>query len=171
MVSLFQKPYVETSQSFTVENRRRAAEKVYDYEGYYTLQTANEAAKMLISWLTNPGGVSAVYQDAGVKQRFLTLRSYERAFTIRHAETPFFEVRYKTKTSGEAQKLSASLEKLLKEQLASFQSSDSLSLGVSPSVSLDRKVALMRNLFSGAVLALALAVFGILFRKALESER
>src|SRR5690348_11078000 len=50
-----QRPYVEASRSFVVQNKRHAASTVYDYEGYYTLQTADEAAKSLASWVASPG--------------------------------------------------------------------------------------------------------------------
>ncbi len=169
VISLFQEPYTEASRSFLVQNKRHTAQDAYDYEGYYTLQTASEGAKALSSWLTSPGGVSAVYRDAGVSGSFTTLRSYERAFTVKRTDTPFFEVRYRTATKENAEQLSTSLEVLLKQQLASFQRSDSLSLISSPLVYVNRQVALVRNLFYGALLASALAIFGILFDKAMKS--
>lgn len=166
----FQKPYTEASQSFIVQNRRHAAQNAYDYEGYYTLQTANEAARTLTSWLTSPGGVYAVFRDADIGQPFSALRSLEHVFTLKSTETPFFEVRYRAATKEAAEKLSGSLEELLKLQLASFQSSDSLSLASSPLVSIDRTPSPVRNMFYGAFLAMALAVFGILFDKAMKDK-
>lgn len=168
--SLFQKPFVEVSQSFVVRNERHAAEKVYDYEGYYTLRTANEAAAALIAWLQSPGGVQAVYRDAGIENSLRTLRAYERIFSVKRADTPFFEIRFKAETSEDAGKFSSSLEKLLAQQLTAFQGSASLSLGASPAVSIERAVPLMRNIAYGALLAFALTLFSVLFRKALESE-
>ena len=106
--SLFQKPYVEVSRSFVVRNERHAAEKVYDYEGYYTLQTAHEAARVLTAWLQSPGGVHTVYREAGIESSFTTLRAYERVFSLRRADTPFFEIRFKAETEEDAEKLSVS---------------------------------------------------------------
>ncbi|MDO8558574.1 MAG: hypothetical protein Q7S09_05350 [bacterium] len=168
LMSLFQEPYTEASRSFLVQNKRYAAQNAYDYEGYYALQTANESAKALSSWLTSPGGVYAVYRDAGMNASFKTLRSYERAFSVRGVDTPFFEIRYHAAIEENAEKLSVSLERVLKQQLASFQGSDSLSLASSPLVLVDRQIPLVRNLFYGALFAGALALFGILFDKAMK---
>jgi len=168
--SLFQKPFVEVSQSFVVRNERHAAEKVYDYEGYYTLKTANEAAAALTAWLQSPGGVQAVYRDAGVENSFEKLRAYERVFSVKRADTPFFEVRFKTSEKENAEKLSISLEKLLSQELTAFQNSSSLALGPSPAVSIERAVPLMRNVVYGAALAFTLMLFTVLFRIAIQQK-
>lgn len=169
-VSYFQKPYIEASQSFIVRNDRHEAYAVYDYEGYYTLQTANEGAKTLVSWLVSPGGVDAVYQKALVEHRFQKLRDYERAFAVRRSDTPFFEVRFKARTIPEAERLSAALESLLRGELGGFQSSALLSLSATQVVLLERPVPHARNLFYGGGLAMLFAVFAILMKKALETN-
>lgn len=170
VISLFQKPYVEVSRSFVVRNERHATSSVYDYEGFYTLQTANEAAHALMTWLVSPGGVQAVYRDAGIAVPFRKLRAYERAFSIQRADTPFFEVRFKAEEKRNAEKLSASLEGLLTQELAAFQNSSSLSLGASTPVVIERSVPLARNIAYGALLTFALALFAALFRAAIQQK-
>jgi capsular polysaccharide biosynthesis protein len=167
--SLFQKPYTEASRSFVVQNERHTASSQYDYEGYYTLQTADEAAKALVSWLSSPGGVSEIYQASSVDGQFRNLGNYEKAFNVRRADSPFFEVRYKSRNQDEAARISDALDKLLRQELKSFQNSNSLSLGSATVVLAVRPTPYASNMLYGGLLAGALAIFAILFKKAMES--
>jgi len=171
IVSFFQKPYAEASRSFIIENRRQSNAASYDYEGYYTLQTANETAKNLVSWLTSPGGVTMLYQDAGLRNEFRTLKAFEQAFSIRRADTPFFEVRFEADTEEDAAKLANSLQKLLASELAAFQNSSTMTLGSSPAVIMAQPVPYLRNVFYGGLLGFMVALFAVLFQRAMEADK
>jgi len=167
IASVLSEPYTEGSVSFFVRNERRASEVAYDYEGYYTLKAADEAASALVSWLRSPGGVAAVYGDADVRIAPRKLRLYERVFDIRRDGTPFFEVRFKTASADEAQRLSAAVGRRLAGELVSLEGkSGTLSLGSTAPVLVARAVPYLRNLAYGALLAVLLAVFGLLFKTA-----
>lgn len=168
VASVFARPYIEGSASFIIQNERHPSATDYDYEGYYTLKTADEAARMLVSWLRSPGGVESVYREAGIVPDIQKLRSYERVFDVRHTDTQFFEVRFRAKTPRDAERLADAVTKKLAQELSGLSGSKSaLVLSATLPVFIARPVPLGQNILYGGLLAFVLAAFGMLFRQTL----
>lgn len=169
LLSAVSRASVEGSVAFFVRNERRAPETLYDYDGYYTLQAAQIAASTLAHFLRSPGGVEAVWREAGITKRVRRIRLYERVLDIRQQGTPFLEIRFKADTDQDARRLAGAIERKLSGELRALQGSQgTLSLSAAAATFVRQPVSRWRNALAGGFTGTALVVAWLLARAALR---
>ena len=161
----------ETSLSLSIIKDKTQITDDFKYDGYYAFQSSEIIADSIEQWLKSPEIVNAIYQKAEIKQDFKNIKSYTKKFTAQKMSPQYVEVKFKSKTTEEAKKVSmavveiinAKIEKLKKnsEQEISFliSSGDPVTVKSNPDAFL--------NLIIGLISGLALGVFVIFLRRCL----
>ena len=166
--SVIQPTKYETSLSLLISKNKTQQTDDFKYDGYYALQASEIMADSVEQWLKSPEVVSAVYQRTGINSDFRNIKSYGKKFTAKKMSSQYVEVKFKTATREEAEKISAAIIKIINDKAEALRKNSErevsfLISGENP-VTVENNPDIFLNLFIGLISGLALGIF-IVFGK------
>lgn len=111
----------ETSLSLLISKEGSQETTDFKYDGYYAFQTGEIFADSIQEWMKSPETVNEIYQEAGVSQNFRNIKSFGRKFTAKKMSPQYAEVKFKTETRNEAEKISSAIVKILNNKAKKIQ--------------------------------------------------
>ena len=163
LFSVLQPAKFKTSLSLFVNKNRTQETDDFKYDGYYALQAGEMITGFIEQRIKSPEAVSAIYQEAGVKCNFKSLKSYTKKFTVKRMSTQYVEVEFKTNSEEDAKKISAAIVKMVKSEVKKFGEDSEQELSFStesgdPMIIKDRP-NIFFNLIIGLISGFALGIF------------
>jgi len=159
----------ETSLSLSITKNKTQKTNDFKYDGYYAFRTSEIIADSVEQWLKSPEAVNAIYQKAEVDLEFKNIKSYTKKIIAKKMSPQFVEVKFKSNTREEAEKISAAtveiinakiekLKKVSEQEISFFISSEN------PVIVEDRPNAVL-NLIIGFISGLFLGMFFVFLRR------
>ncbi len=155
----------EVSLSLFIDKNRTQETDDFKYDGYYALQTGEIIAGSVVEWLKSPETVNAIYQEAGVEHNFKNLGSYAKKFTAKKMSAQYVEVKFKTNSREDAEKISAAIIKTVKSKMKNLEEKSgqevSFSIESEKPVIIESKPDALLNLIIGLISGFALGIFAV----------
>jgi capsular polysaccharide biosynthesis protein len=159
----------ETSLSLSVIKDKTQTTNDFKYDGYYALQTSEIIADSIEQWLKSPEVVNAIYQKSEVNQDFKNIKSYTKKFTAKKMSSQYVEVKFKSNTIKEAEKISVATSEVINAKIEKLQetSDQEISFLISSGdpVIVENRPDAFLNLIIGLISGLALGVFWVFGRR------
>ncbi len=163
LFSIVQPLEYEVSLSLFVNKDKTQETDDFKYDGYYALQTSEMIANSIVEWLKSPGIVNSIYQKAEVTYDFKNIKSYTKKFTVNKMSTQYVEVKFKTNSEEDAEKISLAIVEviLFKVKDLGENSEQELSFLIESGtpVIIESKPDAILNLIIGLVSGFALGIF------------
>ena len=158
----------EASISLAINKNKTQNTDDFKYDGYYALQTSEMLADTIVEWTKSPAVVDAIYQKAKVDQDFKSIKSYTKKFTVHKMSSQHVEVKFKTDTREDAEKISSALVEIMNDKIKTIEkeSEEEIAFSISSENTIiikDRPDAFL-NLIIGFVSGIILGIF-IVFGK------
>lgn len=160
--SLLEKPYYDTSISFSINQTNKQDTADYQYDGYYAIQASDLFSQTVMSWFLTPSVLLEIYQGAGIDPQISSIDEITSRFKTKKFSPQNIVVRYKERDRETAQKIAAAIVNVIEERAAaSNQSSDNKSLfevkGGEP-VIVERQPNVLLNTGIGLVASIVLSL-------------
>ncbi len=159
----------ETSLSLAIIKDKTQTTDDFKYDGYYALQAGEIIANSIEQWLKSPEVVSAIYQEAEINQDFKNIKSYTKKFIAQKMSPQYVEVKFKSNTREEAEKISIATVEIINAKTKKLKetSEQEVSFSVSgenPVIVEDSPDAVL-NLIIGLISGIALGVFWVFVKR------
>ena len=159
----------ETSISLAINKNKTQNTDDFKYDGYYALQTSEMLADTIVEWTKSPTIVDSVYQKAGVNQNFKNIKSYTKKFTAKKMSSQHVEVKFKSDTKENAEKISSAIVEIISDKTKTLEenSGEEIAFSVSSEnpVIVENKPDAFLNLFIGLISGLFLGIFVVFGRR------
>ncbi|MCK4525328.1 MAG: hypothetical protein KAU07_02745 [Candidatus Andersenbacteria bacterium] len=164
------KPAVyETSISLAINKNKTQNTDDFKYDGYYALQTSEMLADTIVEWTKSPTIVDSVYQKSGVNQNFKNIKSYTKKFTAKKMSSQHVEVKFKSDTRENAEKISLAVMEIISAKTKTLEENSGKEIAFSVSsenpVIVENKPEVFLNLFIGLVSGMIFGVFIVFLRR------
>ena len=170
--SIMQPVKYEVSLSLTIVKDKTQITNDFKYDGYYALQSSEIIADSVEQWLKSPEVVSAIYQEAEVKQDFKNIKSYTKKFTAYKMSSQFVEVKFKSNTKKEAKKISMATVEIINAKTKKLKKASeqeiSFSINSGNPVVVESKPDAILNLIIGFISGLVLGGFVVFGKRYLN---
>ena len=158
----------ETSLSLSITKDKTQMTGDFKYDGYYALQSSEIIATSIEQWLKSPEVVNAIYQKSEINPDFKNIKNYTKKFTAKKMSPQYVEVKFKSNTKEEAEKISAATVEIInaKTEKIKKDSEQEISFSVSSEnpIIVENRPNTILNLIIGLISGLAISVF-IVFGK------
>ncbi|MEA2097549.1 MAG: Wzz/FepE/Etk N-terminal domain-containing protein [Patescibacteria group bacterium] len=163
------KPVVyETSISLAINKNNTQNTDDFKYDGYYALQASEMLANTIVEWIKSPTVVNTIYQKAEVNQDFRNIKSYTKKFTARKMSSQHVEVKFKTDTKENAEKISSAIVEIINNKTKTIEENSEKEIAFSVSgenpVIIKNESDTFLNLIIGFISGIVLCIF-IVFGK------
>ena len=159
----------ETSLSLAIIKDKTQTTNDFKYDGYYALQASEIIADSIEQWLKSPEVVNAIYQKSEIDQDFKSIKSYTKKFTAQKMSPQFVEVKFKSDTREEAEKISAATVKIISTKIENLKETSeqeiSFLINNGDPVIVESKPDAILNLIIGLISGLALGIFVVFLRR------
>ena len=159
----------ETSLSLFVVKDKTQVTDDFKYDGYYALQAGEIITNSVEQWMKSPEVVNAIYQKANVKRDFKNIKSYTKKFTAHKMSPQLVEVKFKSKTEKEAEKISSATIKVINAKIEKLKEASeqevSFSVNNGDPVIVKNKPDAILNLIIGLISGLFVGVFFVFGRR------
>lgn len=167
--SAAQSKQYETSLSLFVIKSETQDTSDFKYDGYYALQAAESISSSMEQWLKDPETVNTIYQKAQLGTDFGDLKSYAKKFKAKKMSSQHIEVKFKTESEKEAEKISSAILEITDAKLKTMktESKDEVSFALektNPLIIENRPDAII-NLIIGLISGLFLGIFVVLLKE------
>ncbi|MCK4592394.1 hypothetical protein KAT63_03065 [Candidatus Parcubacteria bacterium] len=164
------KPVVyEISISLAINKNKTQITDDFKYDGYYALQASEMLANTIVEWTKSPTIVDAIYQKAGVNQNFKNIKSYTKKFTAKKMSSQHVEIKFKTNTRENAEKISSATVKIISDKIKTLEKDSEKEIAFSVSsenpIIIENKPDAFLNLFIGLVSGFILGIFIVFGRR------
>lgn len=169
LFSLMRPVKYETSLSLTVIKDKTQLTDDFKYDDYYALQSGGIIADSTEQWLKSPEVVNAIYQRSQINYEFKDIKSYAKKFTAKKMSPQYVEVKFKSDTKGEAEKISAAIAEVINAKVEKLKESNGQEVsflvnGENPII-IENKPDTILNLIIGLISGLALGIFVVFLRR------
>jgi len=162
----------ETSLSLSIIKDKTQITDDFKYNGYYALQTSEIIANSIEQWLKSPEIVDAIYRKAEINQDFEDIKSYTKKFTAKKMSSQYVEVKFKSDTREEAERISTATVEIINNKTEKLKeiSEQEVSFSVSSEnpVIVESKADVFLNSIIGLVSGMALGIFVVFLRRYLS---
>jgi capsular polysaccharide biosynthesis protein len=162
----------ETSLSLAVIKDKTQSTDDFKYDGYYAFQGSEIIADSIEQWLKSPGAVNKIYQKSEVNQDFKSIKSYTKKFTAKKMSSQQVEVRFRTNTREESEKISQAVMEVMNTKIEKLKeaSEQEISFSVSSEnpVVIKSKPDAILNLIIGLISGLFVGIFFVFLRRYLS---
>ena len=159
----------EVSLSLFVDKNRTQETDDFKYDGYYALQAGEIITGSVVEWLKSPETVNAIYQKAGIEHNFKNLRSYTKKFTAKKMFAQYVEVKFKTDSKEDAEKISTAIAEAAKSKMKNLEEKSgqevSFLIENEKPVIIESKPDAFLNLIIGLISGLFLGIFIVFGRE------
>lgn len=159
----------ETSLSLSIIKDKTQVTDNFKYDGYYALQTSEIIADSTEQWLKSPETVDAIYKEAQVDLEFKNIKSYTKKFIARKMSSQQVEVKFKTNTQEEAEKISQAVVGAINNKVKTLKESSkqeiSFSVDSENPITVESRPDAILNLIIGLISGLALGIFIVFLRR------
>jgi capsular polysaccharide biosynthesis protein len=167
--SIAQPVKYETSLSLSIIKDKTQVTDNFKYDGYYALQTSEIIADSIEQWMKSPETVDAIYKEAQVDSEFKNIKSYTKKFIARKMSSQQVEVKFKTDTREEAEKISQAVVEIINNKVKTLKESSEQEISFlvdseNPVIVENRPDAIL-NLIIGLISGLALGIFIIFLKR------
>ena len=164
------KPAVyETSISLAINKNKTQNTDDFKYDGYYALQTSEMLADTIVEWTKSPTIVDSIYQKSGVNQNFKNIKSYTKKFTAKKMSSQHVEVKFKSDTKENAEKISLAVVEIISAKTKTLEENSGKEIAFSVSsenpVIVENKPDAFLNLFIGLISGMIFGVFIVFLRR------
>ena len=159
----------ETSLSLSIIKDKTQTTDDFKYDGYYALQTGEIVVNSIEQWLKSPEIVNAIYEEAEMNQDFKNIKSYTKKFIAQKMSPQYVEVKFKSSTKEEAEKISVAVVEIINNRVEKLKkaSEQEVSFLVSSGkpVIVESEADAILNLIIGLISGLALGIFWVFLRR------
>ncbi|MCK5465988.1 hypothetical protein KAI56_00620 [Candidatus Parcubacteria bacterium] len=159
----------ETSLSLSIIKDKTQMTDDFKYNGYYALQTSEIIANSIEQWFKSPETVDAIYRRAQVDSEFENIKSYAKKFTAKKMSSQYVEVKFKSGTREEAERISTATVEIINNKTEKLKeiSEQEVSFSVSSEnpVIVESKADVFLNSIIGLISGLALGIFVVFLRR------
>ena len=169
LFSVLQPVKYETSLSLFVNKDKTQETDDFKYDGYYALQAGEIIVGSVVEWLKSPETVNAIYQEAGVERDFKSFKNYTKKFTAKKMSAQYVEVKFKTNSREDAEKISAAIVKITESKIKTLKESSeqelSFSIESGKPIIIESKPNAFLNLIIGLISGFVLGIFVVFGRE------
>ena len=169
LFSVLQPVKYEASLSLFMNKDKTQETDDFKYDGYYALQAGEIIVGSVVERLKSPETVDTIYQEAGVKHNFKNLRSYAKKFTAKKMSAQYVEVKFKTNSREDAEKISAAIVKITESKIKTLKESSeqelSFSIESGKPIIIESKPNAFLNLIIGLISGFVLGIFVVFGRE------
>ena len=159
----------EASTSLAINKSKTQNTDDFKYDGYYALQTSEMLADTIVEWTKSPTMVSAIYQKAEVNQDFRNIKSYTKKFTVHKMSSQHVEVKFKTDTKENAEKISSALVEIINDKIKTIEKESeeeiAFSIRSENTIIMKNKPDAFLNLIIGFISGITLGIFIIFLKR------
>ncbi len=172
LFSIIQPVKYEASLSLFVNKNKTQETDDFKYDGYYALQAGEIIAGSVVEWLKSPETVNAIYREAGVEHNFKNLKSYAKKFTVKKMSAQYVEVKFKTNSKEDTEKIAAAIIETVKFKMKNLEEKSgqevSFSIESEKPIIVENKPNALLNLIIGLVSGFVLGIFAVFGREYFE---
>ncbi|MEA1937156.1 MAG: Wzz/FepE/Etk N-terminal domain-containing protein [Patescibacteria group bacterium] len=169
LFSVVQPIKYEISLSLFVNKDKTQETDDFKYDGYYALQAGEIITGSIAEWLKSPELVDAIYQEAGAERNFKDLKSYTKKFTVKKMSAQYVEVKFKTNSKEDAEKISVAVVKIVGSKVKTLgeNSEQEISFLIENEkpIIIESKPDAFFNLIVGLVSGFVLGIFAVFVKE------
>jgi capsular polysaccharide biosynthesis protein len=170
--SFFSPTAYETSLSVETERKNIQETSDFRYDDYYALKASEMFVDSTAKWFSNPEFITQICKKAEVDISKASLRNLKKKIKADKMSVQYLEIKFKTKTCEEAEKISAAVSSVIKEKsknlgwteaeenIFSIKTSEPIIVEKNPMIFFNALIGLFSGLFIGILIGF--------FRKYLE---
>lgn len=162
----------DVSQSLFINKDNSQETEDYKFSGYYAFEAADMLSDSIAEWLKSPEVVNSIYAKSGVDPSFKNIKSYSGKFKAKKFSAEFVEVKFESRNTDEAKKISGAIVDIINAKTASMKNTSneevSFSIAGSAPVIVENKLDALLNFMIGIASGLFLGIFIALSREYLR---